>query len=64
MRLAIPLVLPLVLSIGGCMTPPEELTARDRATCARIGYHPGTDAFTTCLLELEKARRAGHHHGY
>jgi hypothetical protein len=36
---------------------PEELRREDEATCAGYGFHPGTDAFATCLQRESLARR-------
>jgi hypothetical protein len=35
----------------------EELRHQDQATCAGYGFHPGTDAFATCLQRESLARR-------
>jgi hypothetical protein len=35
---------------------PEELRREDEATCAGYGFHPGTDAFATCLQRESLAR--------
>jgi hypothetical protein len=37
-----------VLALASCVSP-EELRREDEATCAGYGFHPGTDAFATCL---------------
>src|SRR6202040_1231823 len=42
---------------GLCVSP-EELRREDEATCAGYGFHPGTDAFATCLQRESLARRA------
>jgi hypothetical protein len=37
---------------------PEELRREDEATCVGYGFHPGTDAFATCLQRESLPRRA------
>jgi hypothetical protein len=39
------------------LVSPEELRREDGATCARFGFHPGTDAFASCLQKESLARR-------
>ena len=46
-----------VLALASCVSP-EELRREDEATCAGYGFHPGTDAFATCLQRESLARRA------
>ena len=41
---------------ASCVSP-EELRRQDEATCAGYGFHPGTDAFATCLQRESLARR-------
>ena len=36
---------------------PEELRREDEAACAGFGFHPGTDAFASCLQKESLARR-------
>jgi hypothetical protein len=43
--------------LASCVSP-EELRREDEATCAGDGFHPGTDAFATCLQRESLARRA------
>ncbi len=45
-----------VLALASCVSP-EELRREDEATCAGYGFHPGTDAFATCLQRESLARR-------
>jgi hypothetical protein len=47
----------LALALASCVSP-EELRRADEATCAGYGFHPGTDAFATCLQRESLARRA------
>ena len=49
-------VLALALSLASCVSP-EELRREDEATCAGYGFHPGTDAFASCLQKESLARR-------
>ena len=42
--------LALTLALASCVSP-EELRREDEATCAGYGFHPGTDAFASCLQE-------------
>jgi hypothetical protein len=42
----------------GLLALPEELRREDEATRAAYGFHPGTDAFATCLQKENLARRA------
>ena len=37
--------------------PPRNSRREDEATCAGFGFHPGTDAFATCLQRESLARR-------
>jgi hypothetical protein len=46
-----------VVALASCVSP-EELRREDEATCAGYGFHPGTDAFATCLQRESLARRA------
>lgn len=50
-------VFALALALASCVSP-EELRREDEATCAGYGFHPGTDAFATCLQWESLARRA------
>jgi hypothetical protein len=55
----LPLVLvmcALALPLASCVSP-EELRREDEATCAGYGFHPGTDAFASCLQMESLARR-------
>ena len=36
----------------GLLRSPEELRCEDEAACAGYGFHPGTDAFTSCPEQL------------
>jgi hypothetical protein len=45
------------LVLTSCVSP-EELRREDEATCAGYGFHPGTDAFASCLQKESLARRA------
>ena len=48
-----------VVMLAGCQTmTPEERRAADEETCRSYGFRKGTDAFSSCLLELELDRRA------
>jgi hypothetical protein len=38
----------LALTLTSCVSP-EELRREDVATCSGYGFHPGTDAFASCL---------------
>jgi hypothetical protein len=49
--------LSLFACAASCVSP-EELRREDEATCAGYGFHPGTDAFATCLQRESLARRA------
>jgi hypothetical protein len=44
------------LILASCVSP-EELRREDEATCTEYGFHPGTDAFATCLQRESLARR-------
>ena len=44
------------LALASCVSP-EELRREDEATCAGFGFHPGTDAFASCLQKESLARR-------
>jgi hypothetical protein len=46
----------LALALASCISP-EELRREDEATCSGYGFHPGTDAFATCLQWESLARR-------
>ena len=41
-------VFALALALTSCVSP-EELRREDEATSAGYGFHPGTDAFASCL---------------
>ncbi len=43
------------LALAGCASP-QELRARDEATCQGYGFHPGTTEFATCLQREQLAR--------
>jgi len=45
------------LRAGSDPGPPEELRREDEATCTGYGFHPGTDAFASCLQRESLARR-------
>ena len=44
------------LVLASCVSP-EELRREDEATCSSYGFHPGTDAFASCLQKETLARR-------
>jgi hypothetical protein len=44
------------LTLASCVSP-QELRREDEATCTGYGFHPGTDAFATCLQRESLARR-------
>lgn len=45
--------------LAGCTTiTPEEQRAIDNRTCLSYGFKRKTDAYSTCLLQLELDRRA------
>jgi hypothetical protein len=46
----------LTLPLASCVSP-EELRREDEARCTGYGYHPGTDAFASCLQNESLARR-------
>jgi hypothetical protein len=46
----------LALTLASCVSP-EELRREDEATCTGYGFHPGTDAFASCLQKESLARR-------
>jgi hypothetical protein len=46
----------LALSLPSCVSP-EELRREDEAMCTGYGFHPGTDAFASCLQKESLARR-------
>lgn len=49
----------LLAAIAGCTTmTPEERRAADETTCRSYGFRKGTDAFASCLLQLDLDRRA------
>jgi hypothetical protein len=45
------------LALAASCVSPEELRRQDEATGAGYGFHPGTDAFATCLQRESLARR-------
>lgn len=45
------------LVLASCVSP-EEVRREEEATCAGYGFHPGTDAFASCLQRESLARRA------
>jgi len=45
-----------ILALASCVSP-EELRRDGEATCVGYGFHPGTDAFATCLQRESLARR-------
>ncbi|MGC2200257.1 MAG: hypothetical protein WA633_08960 [Stellaceae bacterium] len=45
-----------VLALTACVSP-EALRREDEATCTGYGFHPGTDAFASCLQKESLARR-------
>ena len=47
----------LALALTSCVSP-EELRREDEATCTGYSFHPGTDAFASCLQKESLARRA------
>jgi hypothetical protein len=49
-------VVALALLLVSCVSP-EELRRQDEATCTGYGFHPGTDAFASCLQKESLARR-------
>jgi hypothetical protein len=53
------LVAGLAVVTTGCVTvSPEEIRARDEATCRDYGFRARSEAFSDCLLKLELDRRA------
>jgi len=46
----------LALALASCVSP-EELRQEDEATCTGYGFHPGTNAFASCLQKESLARR-------
>ena len=46
----------VALALASCVSP-EELRREDEATCTGFGFHPGTDAFASCLQKESLARR-------
>jgi hypothetical protein len=46
----------LTLALASCVSS-EELRREDEATCDGYGFHPGTDAFASCLEKESLARR-------
>ena len=46
----------LALALALCVSP-EELRQEDEAACTGYGFHPGTDAFASCLQKESLARR-------
>jgi hypothetical protein len=46
----------VALAMASCVSP-EELRQEDEATCTGYGFHPGTDAFASCLQKESLARR-------
>jgi hypothetical protein len=56
-RHAVLLVLSAVVpALAGCVSP-QELRARDEATCRGYGFNPGTTEFATCLQREQLARQ-------
>ena len=47
----------LALALASCVSR-EELRREDEATCTGFGFHPGTDAFASCLQKESLARPA------
>ena len=59
MRSSLPVVIAALALIAGCTTmTPEERRAADEATCRSYGFRKGSDAFASCLLQLDLDRRA------
>jgi hypothetical protein len=49
----------LLALTAGCTTmTPQERRAADETTCRSYGFRKGTDAFASCLLQLDLDRRA------
>jgi hypothetical protein len=48
----------LALTLASCVSP-EELRREDEATCTGYGFHPGTDAFASCLQKESLAGVTG-----
>ena len=46
----------LAVAPASCVSP-EELRREDEAMCSGYGFHPGTDAFATCLQRESLGRR-------
>jgi hypothetical protein len=48
------LALAALALLTGCATfeTPEQIAAKDDASCAGYGFKPGTDAFAQCRLQL------------
>ena len=46
----------LAVALVSCISW-EELRREGEATCSGYGFHPGTDAFASCLQKKSLARR-------
>jgi hypothetical protein len=45
----------LAVGIAGCSTTtPAERLAQNQTTCERYGFKTGTDAYATCLMNLDQ----------
>jgi hypothetical protein len=47
----------ILTGLTACVSP-EEIRARDEATCAGFGFQPGTPDFASCLQRESLARRS------
>jgi hypothetical protein len=46
----------LTLALASCVSP-RNSAREDEVTCAGYGFHPGNDAFASCLQKESLARR-------
>ena len=59
MRASLIAAMAVLALAAGCKTmTPEERRAADEATCRSYGFRKGSDAFASCLLQLDLDRRA------
>jgi hypothetical protein len=59
MRASLIVAMAVLVLAAGCKTmTPQERRAADEATCKSYGFRKGSDAFASCLLQLDLDRRA------
>ena len=51
------LVLAAGACLAGCSSSPERTAERDSERCAARGLEPNSEAFKTCLVQMESGRQ-------